>query len=249
MGTPTNTAFTTVRDAVEAGGGNLDAWKAALTLWTAIGQAVGAFVILIVGQCVLVKLFGKNKSFKDVIPVIPFCIFVAACFDVVYLLIWLTRWVGWFSEVEAIREKLGLTPAPSPLKWREVLPYLLLLGAVNALAMPLLHSFEGHYPVLTGFLLPFIIYPILAGAVGFHTGKHCGFTALVPIAVYLLSLLNDFWLWMAKVLSVANMAYGYVRQGLDYAAIALVFHLLGVLVRRQRISRNEKKGGRDEKTS
>lgn len=167
----------------------------------------------------------------------------------VYLLIWLTRWVGWFSEVEAIREKLGLTPAPSPLKWREVLPYLLLLGAVNALAMPLLHSFEGHYPVLTGFLLPFIIYPILAGAVGFHTGKHCGFTALVPIAVYLLSLLNDFWLWMAKVLSVANMAYGYVRQGLDYAAIALVFHLLGVLVRRQRISRNEKKGGRDEKTS
>lgn len=149
----------------------------------------------------------------------------------VYLLIWLTRWVGWFSEVEAIREKLGLTPAPSPLKWREVLPYLLLLGAVNALAMPLLHIFEGHYPVLTGFLLPFIIYPVLAGAVGFHTGKHCGFTVLVPIAVYLLSLLNDFWLWMAKVLSVANMAYGYVRQGLFYAGIALVLHGLGVLVR------------------
>lgn len=148
-----------------------------------------------------------------------------------YLLIWLTRWVGWFSEVEAIREKLGLTPAPSPLKWREVLPYLLLLGAVNALAMPLLGIFDGHVPVLRGFVLPFIIYPILAGAVGFHTGKHCGFTVLVPIAVYLLSLLNDFWLWLAKVLSVANMAYGYVRQGLSYAAIALVLHLLGVLVR------------------
>ncbi|MCI8478128.1 MAG: L-lactate permease [Oscillospiraceae bacterium] len=87
VGTPTNTAFSTVRDAVEAGGGNPDMWKAALTLWTAIGQAAGAFVILIVGQCVLVKLFGKNKSFKDVIPVIPFCIFVAACFDVIYLLI------------------------------------------------------------------------------------------------------------------------------------------------------------------
>ena len=150
-----------------------------------------------------------------------------------YLLIWLTRWVGWFSEVEAIREKLGLTPAPSPLKWREVLPYLLLLGAVNALAMPLLGIFDGHVPVLRGFVLPFIIYPILAGAVGFHTGKHCGFTVLVPIAVYLLSLLNDFWLWLAKVLGVANMAYGYVRQGLSYAAIALVLHLLGVLVRTQ----------------
>lgn len=159
---------------------------------------------------------------------IPFYLFLLAA---VYLLIWLTRWVGWFSEVEVIREKLGLTPAPSPLKWREVLPYLLLLGAVNALAMPMLGIFDGPYPVLTGFLLPFIIYPILAGAVGFHTGKHCGFTVLVPLAVYLFSLLNDFWLWMAKVLSVANMAYGYVQQGLVYAAIALAFHGLGVLVR------------------
>lgn len=165
-----------------------------------------------------------NFGWRDV----PVSLFLLAA---VYLLIWLTRWVGWFSEVEVIREKLGLTPAPSPLKWREVLPYLLLLGAVNALAMPVLRIFEGHYPVLTGFLLPFIIYPILAGAVGFHTGKHCGFTVLVPIAVWLLSLLNDFWLWLAKVLSVANMACGYVRQGLDYAAIALALHLLGVLVR------------------
>lgn len=148
-----------------------------------------------------------------------------------YLLIWLTRWVGWFSEVEAIREKLGLTPAPSPLKWREVLPYLLLLGAVYGLALPVLRIFEGHYPVLTGFLLPYIVYPILAGAVGFHTGKHCGFTVLVPLAVWLFSLLNDFWLWLARVLNVANMAYGYVTLGLSYAAIALALHLLGVLVR------------------
>lgn len=162
---------------------------------------------------------------------IPFFLFLLAA---VYLLIWLTRWVGWFSEVEAIRERLGLTPAPSPLKWREVLPYLLLLGAVNALAMPVLGIFDEHVPVLRGFLLPFIIYPILAGAVGFHTGKHCGFTVLVPIAVYLFSLFNDFWLWLARVLSVANMAYGYVTMGLIYAAIALVFHGLGVLVRARR---------------
>ena len=151
-----------------------------------------------------------------------------------YLLIWLTRWVGWSSEVEAIREKLGLTPAPSPLKWREVLPYLLLLGAVNALAMPVLGIFDGHVPVLRGFVLPYIVYPILAGAVGFHTGKHCGFTVLVPIAVYLLSLLNDFWLWLARVLGIANMAYEYFWFGLVYAAIALVFHGLGVLVRWRR---------------
>lgn len=150
---------------------------------------------------------------------------------VAYFLIWFTRWVGWFSEVEVIREKLGLSPAPSPLKWREVLPYLLLLGAVYGLGMPVLGMFDSYIPVLTGFLLPYIIYPVLAGAVGFHTGKHCGFTALVPVAVYLFSLLNDFWLWLAKVLGIANMAYGYVTLGLVYAAIALVCHGLGVLVR------------------
>ena len=40
----------------------------------------------------------------------------------VYLLIWLGRWVGWYVEAAAIREKLGLAPGPSPLKWREPLP-------------------------------------------------------------------------------------------------------------------------------
>lgn len=159
---------------------------------------------------------------------------------VAYFLIWLTRWVGWFSEVEVIREKLGISPAPSPLKWREVLPYLLLLGAVNALAMPVLGIFDGHVPVLRGFVLPYIVYPVLAGAVGFHTGKHCGFTVLVPVAAYLFSLLNDFWLWVARVLGIANMAYGYVTMGLCYAAIALVFHGLGALVGR-RIKHNESK--------
>ena len=149
-----------------------------------------------------------------------------------YLLIWLTRWVGWSSEVEAIREKLGLSPAPSPLKWRAVLPYLLLLGAVYGLSMPILGIIDSYVPVLTGFLLPYILYPVLAGAVGFHTGKHCGFTVLVPAAVYLFSLLNDFWLWLARVLGIANMGYEYFWLGLVYAGIALALHLLGVLVRK-----------------
>ena len=162
---------------------------------------------------------------------VPVSLFLLAA---VYLLIWLTRWVGWFSEVEAIREKLGLTPAPSPLKWREVLPYLLLLGMVYGLAMPILGIFDGPVPFFTGMLLPYVVYPILAGAVGFHSGKHCGFTVLVPAAVYLLSLLNDFWLWLAKILGIANMSYGYVTLGLVYAAAALGFHVLGALMRARR---------------
>ena len=31
----------------------------------------------------------------------------------VYLLVWLGRWVGWYAEVSAIRERLGLAPGPT----------------------------------------------------------------------------------------------------------------------------------------
>ena len=87
VGTPTNTAFATVKDAVAAGGADPDTWKMALTKWSAISMAVGAFFIVFVAVCVLVKLFGKNKSFKDALPCIPFIIFTVAVFDISYLLI------------------------------------------------------------------------------------------------------------------------------------------------------------------
>ncbi len=87
VGTPTNTAYSVVKDAVEVGGADGEAWKMALTKWSATSMAVGAFFILFIGICVLVKLFGKNKSFKDALPVIPFIIFVAAFFDIIYLAI------------------------------------------------------------------------------------------------------------------------------------------------------------------
>ncbi len=170
---------------------------------------------------------GLNFGWRKILPFL----FLLA---VGYMLIWITRWVGWCSEIADIREKLGLTPMPSFLKWREVLLYLLLLGAVYGFAMPIMAIFDGPIPALTGILLPYIIYPLLAGTVGFHTGKHCGFTILVPVAVYLLALLSDFWLWLAKVLGIANMSYGYVTLGLVYAAIALVCHVVGTLVRIRR---------------
>ena len=87
VGTPTNTAFSTGKDAVVAGGADPDAWKMALTKWSAISMAVGAFFIVFIAVCVLVKLFGKNKSFKDALPCIPFIIFTVAVFDIIYLLI------------------------------------------------------------------------------------------------------------------------------------------------------------------
>ena len=83
VGTPTNTAFQTVMSAVQ----NPDAWKTAFTQWSALPLAICAPVILIIGIAVLCGMFGKDKKFTDVIPVIPFILYVSAVFDVLYLAI------------------------------------------------------------------------------------------------------------------------------------------------------------------
>ncbi len=87
VGTPTNTAFTTVQSALVQDTAAQDTWKMALTKWSAIPMAVGSFMILIVGVGLMCKLFGKDKKFSDVGPVIPFIIYVAVLFDAMYLLI------------------------------------------------------------------------------------------------------------------------------------------------------------------
>ncbi len=87
VGTPTNTAFTVVRDAVTALGADAEAWKMDLTFITAICHAVGIFFITIFGVGILCKLFGPNKKFSDCGPAIPFCVFTGIIFDIVYLAI------------------------------------------------------------------------------------------------------------------------------------------------------------------
>ena len=87
VGTPTNMAFTTVKDAVATLGGDLDAWKMALTFWSALPLAIGCAVILILGVGFVCKNYGKDHKFSDVVPVIPYILFVTVTFDIFYLLI------------------------------------------------------------------------------------------------------------------------------------------------------------------
>ena len=87
VGTPTNTAFTVVKDAVTALGADAEAWKMDLTFTTAICHAVGIFFITIFGVGILCKMFGPNKKFSDCAPAIPFCVFTGVIFDIVYLAI------------------------------------------------------------------------------------------------------------------------------------------------------------------
>lgn len=109
---------------------------------------------------------------------------------VVYVLVWLGRWVGWYVELSAIRAKLGLSPGPSPMKWRETLPYLP-FAALLCLLLPLaLRLSDGGYvPVLSGLLYPYILLPAGAFCSALSLGWRRGFCPLYPAACVLCILL------------------------------------------------------------
>ena len=85
VGTPTNTAFTVVRDSVAAAGADVDAWKSDLTFFSALSMFVGSFIVINLAICLMTKLFGKNKSFKEGLATAPFLCATLVIFGVVYL--------------------------------------------------------------------------------------------------------------------------------------------------------------------
>ena len=103
-----------------------------------------------------------------------------------YLLVWLGRYVGWYWEVADLRRRLGLSPGPSPLKWRETLPYLPLLALICVAAPLLARWVDGTFvvdvPVFSGLLLPFAVLPAAGFCSGFSLGRREGFCPLYPLA-------------------------------------------------------------------
>jgi len=87
VGTPTNTAFTTVKDAVVAAGANPDAWKMDLTFFSAVSMLAGAFIVVNLAVCLMCKMFGKNKKFSEGFATIPFTAVMLVIFGVIYLAI------------------------------------------------------------------------------------------------------------------------------------------------------------------
>ena len=101
----------------------------------------------------------------------------------VYVLVWLGRWVGWYAEVAAIREKLGLAPGPSLFHWKESLPYVgfaFLLCDVLPLALRVCDATD--VPVLVGLLLPYLLLPVGSFMSGLSLGRRHGFCPLYPLA-------------------------------------------------------------------
>ena len=144
---------------------------------------------------------------------------------VLYLVIWLGRWIGWYVEVAQLRTLLGLAPGPSPLKWRETLPYLPFLLLVCDL-LPLVLGWAdrtfAELPVLSGLLLPYILLPAAGFFSGLSLGKRQGVCPLYPAAAFGCYLPMVYLLFNSSALFHCFMI----------AVPALVGNVLGWLYRR-----------------
>lgn len=104
-------------------------------------------------------------------------------FALIYFLIWLGRWVGWYAEVAQIREKLGLSPKPSFWKWRETLPHMAFSLLLCLIVPTVLRWCDApDVPVLSGLFYPYLLLPIGCFCSGFSLGKRQGFCPLYPLS-------------------------------------------------------------------
>ena len=139
-----------------------------------------------------------------------------------YAVVWLGRWIGWYVEVMQLRTLLGLTPGPSPLKWQETLPYLpFVLLLCDGLPLALRWLDAPDVPVLSGLLLPYLMLPVAGFSSGLSLGKRQGVCPLYPVAcfvcylplVYL--LFNDtamFHCFMVAVPALAGNVIGWMYR-------------------------------------
>ena len=145
-----------------------------------------------------------------------------ALLALLYVLVWLGRLAAWWSELDAIREKLGLVPVPSPLKWRETMPSLgfaLLLCLVVPLA---LHFFDPpDVPVLSGMLWPYVLVPVGGFMGGLSLGKRHSLCPLYPAACTLLTfaatlLLHNSSPWINSGIALAAALAGNLSGAARY---------------------------------
>lgn len=84
-GTPTNAAIAAVSSELPKIGISVDEWTLALSFATDLGLCVGSFAIIFLTVGLITKMFGRNKSFVDAVPVLPLCLFAAFVFSAVSL--------------------------------------------------------------------------------------------------------------------------------------------------------------------
>lgn len=98
---------------------------------------------------------------------------------VIYILIWLGRWAGWYTEVAAIRGKLGLAPGPSMFHWKETLPYAG-FAFLFCLAVPTVVRVCDDRIPLFSVLYTALVLPVAGFMSGLSLGRRHGFCPLYP---------------------------------------------------------------------
>ena len=153
-----------------------------------------------------------------------------AVLAVLYLLIWLGRWVGWYAEVAAIREKLGLACGPSLFHWKETLPYVG-FACLFCMAVPAaVWACDDHRIPVLSVLYAALILPIVGFMSGLSLGRRHGFCPLYPLACGLFCL--------PAVLLLMN------SRALLHCVIALCASLAGNLAGAARHNMREKREGK-----
>ena len=160
--------------------------------------------------------------------------FLLGLFVLIYALVWLARWMGWYSDVLAIRDALGLS-APSPLRWRQTLVYAPLLLFLCAV-LPVLCRFidraaRADVPVFSALILPFLLLPAGGFCAGLSLGRRAGFCPLFAPAALAL--------YLPAVYLVFNPSALFQAFILFFAA--LLGTLLGAALRR--LGRGRQDGG------
>lgn len=160
--------------------------------------------------------------------------FLLGLFVLIYALVWLARWMGWYSDVLAIRDALGLT-VPSPLRWRQTLVYAPLLLFLCAV-LPVLCRFidraaRADVPVFSALILPFLLLPAGGFCAGLSLGRRAGFCPLFAPAALAL--------YLPAVYLVFNPSALFQAFILFFAA--LLGTLLGAALRR--LGRGKEGGG------
>lgn len=146
-----------------------------------------------------------------------------------YALIWLGRWIGWYMEVVQLRTLLGLDAGPSPLKWRETLPYLPFVLLMCDILPLLLRWVEREIqrgsilelPILSALIFPFVLLPVGGFFAGVSLGKRQGVCPLYPAACFVC------YLPMVALLSTAELFHCFLA-----AVPALAGNVLGWMYRR-----------------
>ena len=144
-----------------------------------------------------------------------------------YLVVWLLRYLRWRAELDAIRRALGLARPAAGGVWQARLlkPYLLLAGALEVLLPLLLRLLDPpDVPVLTQLFYPYLLLPFFCLAVGWSAGRRFGVALLLPVACGVLTLPCVFLVYNYTALFQAGAAFVFTLAG----------NLLGALVRRVR---------------